>query len=82
MRAPNNKFWRLSVYKLGINVFAMKSTMIGTLALGLVAAVAGGVFKTFDLAGGNGLLLVGVFLSLMGSALLVLHLAGKPETER
>ena len=57
----------------------MKSTMIATLALGVIAAVAGGIAKTFHFAGGNGLLLAGVFLSLLGSALLVLQMSGKPE---
>ena len=59
---------------------AMKSTMIATLALGLVAAVSGGVLKTLDFAGGNGMLLAGVFLALLGSALLVLQMSGKPES--
>lgn len=57
----------------------MKSTIIGTLALGISTVIGGGVFKALDLAGSNGLLIAGVFLTLIGSALLVIDVAGKRE---
>lgn len=57
----------------------MKLTIIGTLALGISTAIGGGVFKVIELAGANSLLIAGVFMTLIGSALLVIDMAGKPE---
>jgi hypothetical protein len=58
---------------------AMKFTIIGTLALGFSVAIGGATFKALEIAGGNSLLISGVFLTLIGSALLVIDIFGKPE---
>lgn len=59
----------------------MKPTILTTLALGLIASISGVIFKVLHLSDGNSLLMGGIFLTLIGSALLALQWGEKAHQE-
>ncbi|HHG86208.1 MAG TPA: hypothetical protein ENJ82_15770 [Bacteroidetes bacterium] len=59
----------------------MKSSIITTLALGLLTSIVGVAFKFLAFSGGGGLLIAGLFLTLIGGALLALQWAGESQND-